>query len=204
MRSTRLYRFQLGPGVAIMAQRPAAFTSAPSQSLIHLPNGFSVCCFVAADDPACVWPNSDLIPLLCDIISHWNCSILGIYVQIVNVQQQCLAAVGAGSLTEWFVEMHGNPGTPDMCLQPVNQTRCCCCDMFYYLFRVSWGKNWQGCNLVSTSCPVRLLCILIVITVVLSFMTGWKTIICTWILYIVYEVVFSHPYSLLSQAFEVY
>lgn len=203
MRSTRLYHFQLGPGVAIMARRPAAFTSAPSQSLIHLPNGFSVCCFVAADDPACVWPNSDLIPLLCDIISHWNCSILGIYVQTVNVQQQCLAAVGAGFLTEWFVEMHGNPGTPDMCLQPVNQTRCCC-DMFYYLFRVSWGKNWQGCNLVSTSCPVRLLCILIVITVVLSFMTGWKTIICTWILYIVYEVGFSHPYSLLSQAFEVY
>lgn len=65
------YGFQLGLGVVIMAWRPAACSSAPSppsQSLTHLPNGFSACCLLSAYGPARVRHNAGLSVLLWVVI----------------------------------------------------------------------------------------------------------------------------------------
>ncbi len=78
------YCFQLGRGVVVMNWRPAVFSSAPSppsQFLAHVPNGFSLCCFVSAYGPAHVPLDADLILLLRDniiVISHWYVCILGV------------------------------------------------------------------------------------------------------------------------------
>lgn len=157
------YCFQLGLGVVIMAWRPAVFSSAPSppsQSLTHLPNGFSVCCVVSTYGPARVPINGDLT-VLCDIviIARWNIFTFCANWSRLRLQDTPQLLQGSNRCrfhSRMICWNSRKPSKWNMCLQAVNQIGCrsffllfaVTTVMFYSLCRVSWGSDS-----VSTSCP---------------------------------------------------